>query len=105
MKMLFERSSVWRFERRSISTGIGPVMLLLCKSLSNHTIYEHQNDKKKPFFCLFSGKIHIFTDFFSISEPRTYMIWRFVKFPMFGERVPDRYWLGVPLHNTPYHLH
>lgn len=32
----------------------------------------------------------------------TYTIWRFVKLPMLEERVPDRFWLGVPLKQRQY---
>ena len=35
--------------------------------------------------------------FKSLNFMVTHTIWRFVKFPMLGERVPDRFWLGVPL--------
>lgn len=27
----------------------------------------------------------------------THTLWRFVKLPMLGDRIPDRFWLGVPL--------
>lgn len=33
---------------------------------------------------------------------RTYTIWRFVKLPILGERVPDKLWLGVPLQNKDH---
>lgn len=29
----------------------------------------------------------------------TYIIWRFVKFPVLGDKVPDKFWLGIPLHD------
>lgn len=40
-------------------------------------------------------KNHIF---WNINSLNTHRDWRFVKFPIDGERVPDKRWLGAPLH-------
>jgi len=85
VKTLLDRSSVWSFESLPSSGGIGPVILLFCNSLKGQW---------KPILSLIFKRER--------RECCTYTIWRFVKFPTLEERVPDRFWLGVPLHYEHY---
>lgn len=93
VKKLLERSSVWSFESLPISAGIGPVILLFCKSLKIKPItYQNVNITSSRKWSIHSCNFktaHLLVI--------TYTIWRFVKLPIVGERVPDKFWLGVPL--------
>lgn len=101
LKWLLERSRVWRFKSLPISLGTGPLMLLFCRSLQTTSFLNKREQSK----LIHSSHIHTYIHTYIHTHHQswsTYTILRFVRFPILGESVPDKFWLGVPLQlNNP----